>query len=468
MTPSTSSGRAVGLTALAAAATSASRSNFSSSSSSSSSDLSDNDNADDNVDAIEEVTPPSTIEVAEAYLEDVALVGDGEELSLVQKIRAGKEVHHTKIKSIVGHSITSIPVGVLRTFCSRNGVLDAHGKSTRNINKKMICDRIVLYLEDTAAATSFKNEPKTTSLKEVETAVNRTRMINVLFGDKVRPQLHTRAKCLTKDELTQGLKTGQEFYELVSIEYNSKKREYGEMAYDYPSIKTPPSKFSPIDWKKAKIIINKLLKDYEEVFSKWKRSGTNDQDIDDVADMVCTVPFRKFTPQAVIAYMHEFVVQHPSVFEKAIGHLPDSVFVESITMDVPPLFAKSVEQKGKKAAAKLVTRRIQEFHNAEDLFFQRKSELRAAVEQAENFDSNMDPKKRRLEIDRSMARRIKIHKEWCQMHDSDDDSIMTESGSCASKLDRYFNAKRNFSAAKKELKTARREADQQKGGDESE
>ncbi|KAG7341945.1 hypothetical protein IV203_007037 [Nitzschia inconspicua] len=290
MTPSTSSGRAVGLTALAAAATSASRSNFSSSSSSSSSDLSDNDNADDNVDAIEEVTPPSTIEVAEAYLEDVALVGDGEELSLVQKIRAGKEVHHTKIKSIVGHSITSIPVGVLRTFCSRNGVLDAHGKSTRNINKKMICDRIVLYLEDTAAATSFKNEPKTTSLKEVETAVNRTRMINVLFGDKVRPQLHTRAKCLTKDELTQGLKTGQEFYELVSIEYNSNKREYGEMAYDYPSIKTPPSKFSPIDWKKAKIIINKLLKDYEEVFSKWKRSGTNDQDIDDVADMVCTVP----------------------------------------------------------------------------------------------------------------------------------------------------------------------------------
>ncbi|KAG7368176.1 hypothetical protein IV203_030919 [Nitzschia inconspicua] len=59
--------------------------------------------------------------------------------------------------------------------------------------------------------------------------------------------------------------------------------------------------------------------------------------------------------------------------------------------------------KAKMATVKMIHFLTQEVYRTEDLFYQRNGGLRAAVEQAEDFDSYMEPKRRKLEIDRAMV-----------------------------------------------------------------
>jgi hypothetical protein len=102
----------------------------------------------------------------------------------------------------------------------------------------------------------------------VKPAVNLPLLVNVILGGVIRPELHNRACNLTKEELNQGLKTGQSFYEDTCEECNGDNPEYFDMAYDYADIKKLPNNFSPtLTWKDAKTKINKLL-NYKEVFIK--------------------------------------------------------------------------------------------------------------------------------------------------------------------------------------------------------
>ena len=48
---------------------------------------------------------------------------------------------------------------------------------------------------------------------------NRKRFINVLFSDTVRPKLATFGETLDLENLNSGLRSDQDFYELVASEY---------------------------------------------------------------------------------------------------------------------------------------------------------------------------------------------------------------------------------------------------------
>lgn len=117
---------------------------------------------------------------------------------------------------------------------------------------------------------------KATTIIAGPVIINRKRLCNVLFLDKVHLQLVTRAKSLTKEELTFGIKAREELFRLVADEYNN-PFEYNEDAWPsltgYKSKRTDPSGFAPIDWKKAKSSFQVMFLDYEKCFQKWKQSG---------------------------------------------------------------------------------------------------------------------------------------------------------------------------------------------------
>jgi hypothetical protein len=69
---------------------------------------------------------------------------------------------------------------------------------------------------------------------------------------------------------------------------------------------------------------------------KWKLSGTH-QSFEETADDIEYFNlkghkkqlFDKFTNSIVLQYLHEYIIENPGIFEKAIGTLPDAVFNES-------------------------------------------------------------------------------------------------------------------------------------------
>jgi hypothetical protein len=74
-----------------------------------------------------------------------------------------------------------------------------------------MCERIILYIENpTVASTTAPTKTNNNNKKvDAEPAVNLTCLVNVMFGEVIWPELHKRACNFTKEDLTQGLTTGQ-------------------------------------------------------------------------------------------------------------------------------------------------------------------------------------------------------------------------------------------------------------------
>jgi hypothetical protein len=127
--------------------------------------------------------------------------------------------------------------------------------------------------------------------KDLELPITKIRLFNVLIGKAIRPELHNRARTLNKDEMTEGLKKGHDFWLKVSNEYNSNNPLYSEIAQKHPGISGPlhPSKYSPINLEKAKITTNLLLNEYEDM-------------VEVVVKSIIT-----FTNSIVLVYMHGHV-----------------------------------------------------------------------------------------------------------------------------------------------------------------
>ena len=130
-----------------------------------------------------------------ATLEDVDCIDEEkhETMKPVQPAKKGVVDYVTKITTINGISITNLPLPSLRKFCAANNIFDERGGSLRKAQKHVLCDRIVWYIENPLEAKKLvrKTSSKTKSNCD-PTQVNRIRLINVLFGDAVRPILHTR------------------------------------------------------------------------------------------------------------------------------------------------------------------------------------------------------------------------------------------------------------------------------------
>ena len=98
-----------------------------------------------------------------------------------------------------------------------------------------------------------------------------------MFGDICRDKLANLGSSLEKEELDNGKKKDQAFFELVAREYN----RIGVRAYDedaHPHLKKgrslPPSHFQPIDWVKCRGSFKALCNDYDICFKDWV--STND------------------------------------------------------------------------------------------------------------------------------------------------------------------------------------------------
>jgi hypothetical protein len=157
-------------------------------------------------------------------LEDVDCIDEDkqETLSPVQKSKKGVVAHVTKLKSIKGYSITKVAGSMLKKFCAANNVLDEKGGSLRNSPKHVICDRIVWYLDHPKDAEELVKRSQTITTAATTTSsgngeddprlpINKIRLLNVIFGEAIRPELQNRARTLNKDEMTEGLKTGHDF-----------------------------------------------------------------------------------------------------------------------------------------------------------------------------------------------------------------------------------------------------------------
>jgi hypothetical protein len=138
-----------------------------------------------------------------------------------------------------------------------------------------MCDRIVKYIEDPVGAKQFE----TPSTSMTDGTVNKVRLINVFFGEAIKPKLHERARNLTKDEMTVGFKNGQPCWEDVMKEYNDKTK-YNDIEHEHIGLAPAahPHLFSPISsWVNYKETYHSMWKDYERYFGNWKKSGTHEE-----------------------------------------------------------------------------------------------------------------------------------------------------------------------------------------------
>ena len=275
-----------------------------------------------------------TVTILSATLEDVAFIDEDVLPShlwpLVQNQKTGDDLMRTKIKTIKGVKVVNIRRELLSKFCVNNGVKPKHPVKPAQFTKQQMCERIELYIDNAEEAKKTALPPDEEAKKDDKSAaINRIRMINVLFCDDIRPHLHERASNLTKDEMTQGFRNGQQFWTMFVDEYNNREK-HNDIEHEHVMLtgRNHPSNFQPITWQTAKEKFGEIWKDYEYIFSRWKQSGTHME----METLVVDKAFSCFTKSAVLLYMHEFVAQHPNVFATAVGHLPAEVFMESINM----------------------------------------------------------------------------------------------------------------------------------------
>ena len=185
------------------------------------------------------------------------------------------------------------------------------------------------------------NKKKEEAGKKAHVRLNRNRYCNVMFADDIRNKLATRGGNLTAAEQTAGIKKGEVLHRKICEEYNNTDK-HNQHAHPHlmKACKEDPSIFiAPLTWQQSKVELERLLKQYEYFFNSWKISGQHgafDDAVEETNDkenkeQKKPLPFANFVgSNQSLRYLHEFVYQFPNIFEKAIGHLPEGAFRESI------------------------------------------------------------------------------------------------------------------------------------------
>ena len=176
----------------------------------------------------------------------------------VTQLSTNRKTTLTKLHSIGSVPIANIGVRQLKLFCTRVGIVGAQKFAKQGVVDAIISAKsstTFVQLKDRVIVDVDKEKADTAVVPNKRSPMNRRRLLNVLFGDVVRPELATLGATLTREEMDEGKKQDQVFFELVVVEYNKK----GVMSYDanaFDSIPCGkyylPSNFTPIDWKKAR------------------------------------------------------------------------------------------------------------------------------------------------------------------------------------------------------------------------
>ena len=281
---------------------------------------------DEEVEVLDEpppLEPRNDVHPSESAKWDAVIVSL-ESVNLVKKAGAIR----TRIVSISGSAIPTLSVANLRKFCSNHCI-----SKTKKKNKVELCAAIL-----DGKAKHEKGIPDGGVIVEVtvkeELPISRIRLLNVLFGDKIRPLLALRGKVLTAAELTEGKKTDSDLFDAIAKEYGStESNSYGQIAYpDLGNFKAHhPSRVSSITAKKIALSFKMLLREYECCFNKWKLSGTHEEMNDNIMKVVVDKPFADFANnQGVMMYFHKFLQLYPDILANAVGKLSADAFSESI------------------------------------------------------------------------------------------------------------------------------------------
>jgi hypothetical protein len=231
----------------------------------------------------------------------------------------------------VVHEPKKLRVDQLRKFCRDNNIkmTEPPHQSLRTSSKNVVMEEI-----KAKKGRMMNNEPDPWTRSESPAAakapsVNRYRLANVLFSDTVQPVVMGRGKCLTRQELDVGLKTDQEVFEKVALEYNKKGvDDYDEVQYSQFTIhgeKNLPSSFEMIDWKEAQKVTKDCLSNLLEARRKMDISGTHDDDIEDAAEQH-GMQIGRFTPMHYVVYWNLFVEENQELFDKLKGGLIETAF----------------------------------------------------------------------------------------------------------------------------------------------
>ena len=126
---------------------------------------------------------------------------------------------------------------------------------------------------------------------------------------------------MTKDDLTEGIKSGQKFHTALIEKYNT-VGSYNENIFgNHVSNIKDPSKFEVLqkaDWKAVKYQLNTSIRSYETMYKKHFRSGTHKG-----------IDFEGFTDSKILHYIHFLMQAHAGLFQQATASLPEKCFRES-------------------------------------------------------------------------------------------------------------------------------------------
>ena len=383
--------------------------------------------------------------IKHATLEDIVLsIGSTNPIKKGNQKNKDKSIDPyecTRLVSIKGELAGTINTVDLRKFCSRNSI-----RIQGNFSKMQCAIAIVKAKE---------NPQNKLPKKKALSKINRLRYFNVIFSNECREPLSMRGENLTKDELTEGIKTDEELHKLIIKEYNNPDK-HNEFAWpqlrcgvDGDPVFDP--KKGPIVWTQSVEALKKVLKDYEYCVQNWQLSG-NHKGFGDYDPSKPALPFSKFIQaNKALLYVHEFVHLYPNVFEKATGKLPQGVFTESIEgygdfgNSVPPGSSKKkrASQKNNYDIMESYTMSTQKRAKSTEEYFLGESlsstKLDIKTDKTEKRRLLVDAAKARLMPIGDMVKRFKGYVAKRKKGvDLDDDNILSTDSSCHSSCHSLF------------------------------
>ena len=251
-----------------------------------------------------------------------------------------------------GKTISDLFATDLKCFASRVNI-----PGCRKLKKEDLCKEILdaKDLYDKSGRNDGMLEPEKKIGKQPvkpSVLINLFRLMNVVH-DSV-DTFDDRAAALTKDDLTEGIKSGQKFHTALIEKYNT-VGSYNENIFgNHVSNIKDPSKFEVLqkaDWKAVKYQLNTSIRSYETMYKKHFRSGTHKG-----------IDFDEFTDSEILQYIHILMQTHEGLFEKATASLPEKCFRESCNAK-----GSSIPQKLLSASAVKGNAEKERFNNTNEI-----------------------------------------------------------------------------------------------------
>lgn len=261
-------------------------------------------------------------------------------MTVVKSIR-GKETKEISMKLLRNWAV-SLQIQMKKDF-RKVDVLNCLVK-TKTYRDRASVDPSTSTAEASAVAPSPRNH------------INNVRFINVLAKDCVKALLLQRGAQKTRAELENREDPDALLYQKIVTLYNDAADEdLLELKWEVGWTKMPePSRFHPINAKKAKTAMKSLSMSYERVFANWKKSGHHEG--------IPTKEFHSFVGSSnYLDYLHSLLTESPGLLSIFKGDLPSEVFSEGGSSNSQPKKRARKGEDALEAMAKAQAQKAQSF-----------------------------------------------------------------------------------------------------------